>query len=101
MTAQEIAQEVAEINATLRVLRTELSSVRHTLLTEPLEVDVTITHANRTRVVRRPHPALQRMRSLSAAVHTLERDLKKLTAQGAVLADVQELAQSPWNDEEK
>jgi hypothetical protein len=99
MTAQEIAQEIAEIEATLTVLRAGLSQARVVIRTEPLEIDVQITHANRTRTVRRANPAFKRVREISAVIHTLERDLKKLTAQGATLADEEKLAQSDWNQE--
>lgn len=96
MTAQEIAQQTTEIEQTLVVLRAGLSTAMLLLRTEPLEVDVVVSHANRTYEVRRPNPALKRVREISSAIRTLETHLNKLRVQESALAANTELENSSW-----
>ena len=96
MTAQEIAQQTEEVQGTLAVLHAGLSEAMGVIRTQPLEVDVTVSHANRSYVVRKPNPALRRVREISAAIRTLEQHLKKLRVEESALAKQKELDDSPW-----
>ncbi len=96
MTAEEIAQQTKEIQDTLAVLHAGLNEAMAVIRSEPLEIDVVVSHANRTYEVRRPNPALKRVREISAAIHTLEKHLKKLRVEEKALAATKALEESPW-----
>jgi allophanate hydrolase subunit 1 len=96
----EIGELIVEVEQTLAVFQAGLREAMATLRSEPLEVVMEVFHANRSLMVRKPNPALRRVREIHASMRALELRLKKLRVEEQALAKAQNLAaeDNPWKE---
>ncbi len=96
MTLDEVRELIAEVEATLAVFQAGLREAMATLRAEPLEMEVEVFHANRSMTIRKPHPALRRIREIGASMRALELRLKKLRVEEEELSAAQKAGTSHW-----
>lgn len=94
MTAEELKGLIAEGDATLAVLQTRLRDAMATLRNEPSEIEVEVFHGRVSKMVRKPHPAMRRLREIGATIRSLELRLKELREEEKAVTSAQELANS-------
>jgi hypothetical protein len=104
MTAEETRELIQEVEGTIAVFNAGLRGAMTVLRNEPLEVEVQVSHANVVTTVRKPNPALRRVREISSSLRALELRLKKLHAQEKEFLTEQKQKASPlakWAPKER